>query len=493
MAGIVVDELLTKLGFVVDRSNLQRAEQSMNGVRQSMSNVVDQAARVVLAYLSVGKAAETLMSSIKLSAEMESMTMGFQTMLGDLDSAKYLMQQIQQMAVVTPYTTMELSDQVRLMMSFGQSANQALHSIQLVGDVAGANSERMHRLSYALGQVSSATYLKGDDLRQFIEAGFNPLEILARESGKSMMQMRKDMEQAKISAQEVTHAFEVATGPGGKFYKNMEVQSQTLVGLWSTLKDNFQIIMIAFGNSVMKFLKDVVTALIPMVEAIQGAYLQLSEFFGVFFEGGPNAVEVSGAIAAAFMTIADVLMLVISLATGFWSVLQVVFGSVMALVTGVIMVFTAPFAVLMKVVSYVELKIANMLRALGMVGAAKGFMEQSFSADALAEGFMKPARFTGAMAGDSFDAAGRTWDKANALFGMVGGSAENKTPQVALTDKILANLGGKTQVINNNVNNNVTINAEGGFKDLLKEGANSVFSLTFGRDFSARLVAASTN
>lgn len=487
MSTIVVDELLTLLGFKVDKTQLGSAEQALSGVEGKIKDVVMQAGGMIAMFFGIEKAAEGLMESIKLSGEMESMTMQFKTMLGDLDSAKYLVQEIQKYSLVTPYTTLQLSDQVRLMMAFGQSANEAMHSIQLVGDVAGADTERMHRLSYALGQVTSATYLKGDDLRQFVEAGFNPLTELAKESGKSMSQLRKDMEAGKISAAQVTHAFELATGPGGKFFEHMKEQSLTLVGLWSTLKDRFQMLMISIGDAAMPYIKAVITALIPMVDSIQMAANQLSLFFQLFLQNGPSAEETATGIATAFMTIADVIMTVVSAFQFFLTgitVVQVAIAEVVGFVVDLIMAI--PKAIASTIHGLLDL--ANLAASL----VPGGKSHQYAGTQARLERFMGTgySEYTSRAAGSGSEAIGADWEKFRKMSDMIGGSAENPNPQVKFTDKILANLSGGTKVVNNNIHNEVTVNAEGGFKDLLKEGANSVFSLTFGEKFATRLVAA---
>lgn len=487
MAAMIVDELLTMLGFRVNTAGLQQANQALGGVSQRIEDMVGRAAQLAVAFFGVKASVDRLMESIKLSGEMESMTMQFKTMLGDLDSAKYLVQEIQKVSLVTPYTTMELADNVRMMMAYGQSAKQAMHSLQLIGDVAGADRERLHRLGYALGQVTSTTYLKGDELRQFVEAGFNPLTELAKVSGKSMSQLRKEMEQGKISAAMVTQAFEMATGKGGKFFGHMEEQSRTLFGLWSTIRERAEMLMISIGDSMQTYIKAVIIALTPLMDAIQEATNQLVLFFGVMLRDGPSAEETALGIATAFMTIADTIMLVVSIVQGFWSVLQWLFGAIVRVVQIVTMLVTLPFVAITEMAAFAELKLGRLLSRFAI---GKDLIKESIGASQAAEGWRTPATFLANMADDSFDAAGASWNKADKMFGMIGGSAANPTPQTKLTDKILANLQGKTQVINNNVNNNVTVNAEGGFKDLLKEGANSVFSLTFGEKFATRLVAA---
>ena len=491
MSTMVIDELITLLGFKLDKSQLVGAEKALEQVQDKIGDVITEAAGLVVAFFGIEKGIEALKESFHLAAEMESMTMQFKTMLGDLDAAKYLVQEIQAYSMKTPYTTMELADQVRLMMAFGMSANQAMHTLQLVGDVAGADKDRMQRLAYAMGQVTSQGALQGHMEREMVFAGFNPLQELAQMTHKSMGQLRQDMAQGKISAEMVTQAFEHVTGPGGKFFNHMEEQSKTMIGLWSTLKDRFQIMMIGIGDSIMPYVKAVVTALIPMVDAIAEAYNQLEVFFGLFFSDGPSAEDTANGIAAVFMTIADVLMVVGVGVQVFRTVLDGIMTVVMGLLTGIVTFFTAPFAIITHLASLAEEKIAGILRHFHVLsGIAKYLTGQGIEAEEVSNTAAVPARYLGSVTGEFASQTGEDWEKGLDLSFLIGGNAKNPNPQVKATDAILAKLAGSQKVINNNIHNEVTIHAEGGFKDLLKEGANSVFSLTFGEKFATRLVAA---
>ena len=375
------------------------------------------------------------------------------------------------------------------MMSFGQSANEALAAVKMLGDVAGSDQERLNRLSLAYAQVMAAGKLQGQDLLQFVNAGFNPLKELSQSTGKSMAQLRKEMEKGEISAAMVTQAFAQATGPGGRFFGNMEKQSKTLLGLWSTLRDNFKMMMAELGGRLVPFIKDVINAFIPMMEGIAGAYRQLGEFFALMFQDGPTATEIAAGIAAAFGTIADSIMLVGSMGMEVWALLQGVFGGLVGIVAGAMALISSPLVFFLKGVSLVEEKVATLLRAVGMMRAAASLTKDSIAADQAAETIMKPARFVGAMAGDSFAAAGKSWDKASLLANMIGGTKEAAPgAKVKLTDDILKALQGNSKIVNNNVNTDVTIHAEGTMKDILTEQANAVFGTVLGLQLRAATV-----
>ena len=84
--------------------------------------------------------------------------------------------------------------------------------------------------------MSSAGRLMGQDLLQMINAGFNPLEEMSRQTGKSIAELKEEMSKGAISSQQVTEAFISATEEGGRFHGMLKAQSQGLAGSFAKLK-----------------------------------------------------------------------------------------------------------------------------------------------------------------------------------------------------------------------------------------------------------------
>jgi tape measure domain-containing protein len=476
---VVVQELIAKLGFQVDRQGLDTAE-------KGLSKIAKDAAKLYVAYQAASKAFGLVVDSVKGAARLESMNAEFEVMLGNAEAAKYLVQQIQQFAAVTPYHTAELTQNVRLMMAFGQSANESLSAVKMLGDVAGSDSEKLGRLSLAYAQVMAAGKLQGQDLLQFVNAGFNPLQEISAKTGKSIGTLRAEMEKGLISSTMVSEAFASATGVGGRFFGNMEKQSQTLNGLWSTLTDNFQIMMAELGGQLVPFIKDVLIVLIDLGDEIAGAYRQLGDFFTLMFSDGPTAGDIASGIAASFQTIADAIM---AIGAGFQYVMviadvfQGVFATVVGSLVDIIMAIPKAFAYAGKGLSMIVGAVAKLTgnRELAAYNAQQRAELDQFTGTG---GFLE---YNQRAADNSMDAIGSRWNKAGALASMIGGSkARDPGAKVSMTDNILKALEGRGKVVNNTVNVNNTIHAEGTMKDILQEQANSVFGLTF----QQRLIAA---
>lgn len=473
---MIVQELIAVLGFQVNMGQVGQA----NGAIDSMSNRM---ALLGAAALAAGAAIGAVVTAVQGAAKLESLNAEFEVMLKNADAAKYIVQEINKFAAETPYETAGLTGNVRLMMAFGQSALQSMKAVKMLGDVAGSDQERLNRLSLAYAQVFAAGKLQGQDMLQFVNAGFNPLTILAEKRKVSMAQMRKEMEQGKISAEMVQQAFEIATGKGGKFFGNMEKQSKTLNGLWSTLKDNFKMMSAELGTELLPYLKAVFTALIELTPAIGDAFRQLSAFFGVFLKDGPTAQDTANGIAASFMTLADTIMAVGSGLMFMWTIMQVVAMGVTQAVGAIIDAILLIPKVLGKV-AYGLSYVISMIPGVDKAKYASDMAElQQFHGSGFGEYYSKATNDIG-----NKELVSGSWNKFLEMSSMIGGS-KGAAPgsKVSLTEGILKALeaGGKTQT--NNITNNVNVNAEGSLKDILKEQANAAFSLTV---LQTRLVGA---
>ncbi|HYE70404.1 MAG TPA: tape measure protein [Aquabacterium sp.] len=200
--------------------------------------------------------------AISAAATMEQAEVAFSTMLQSETKGLQMVKDLIQFAAATPLTTPEVTAAARTLLQFGVEGERVIDTLRMLGDAAGGDSQRFQSMALAFGQMSAAGRLMGQDLLQMINAGFNPLQEMSRTTGKSMAVLKKEMEDGKISSAMVTAAFRSATSQGGRFFQMMEKQSQTVTGLWSTMRDNVSIFMVTLGNMIIKQLhvKDAIQA-----------------------------------------------------------------------------------------------------------------------------------------------------------------------------------------------------------------------------------------
>ena len=204
----------------------------------------------------------------RLGAQAESTAVAFKTLVGDESKAGEMLKEIGDFANHSPFGKMELVEGAQQMLNFGISTEKVLPLMKQLGDISGGNKDRFASLSLVMGQVSSTGYLMGQDLQQFINAGFNPVHELSEMTGKSVADLKDMMSKGQITAENVAQAIAHATGEGGKFHGMMEAKSQTLEGKLSTLQDTVVTSAEELSkgiNSPIGELVDQITAIIPTI------------------------------------------------------------------------------------------------------------------------------------------------------------------------------------------------------------------------------------
>ena len=260
----------------VDSSGFKAGIEKIGSIAKTGLKTAVTAIGAVSAAFSAG-----IVSGVKYNSQMEQYITSFGTMLGSAEKATALVNDLKEMGAKTPFETADLAKGSQTLLAFGITAKDLLPTMQMLGDVSQGNKERFDSLTLAFAQVSSAGKLSGQDLLQFVNAGFNPLNEIAKVTGESMEDLRERMSDGGVSADEVAQAFKRATSEGGQFYQAMEAQSQTFNGQLSTLKDNVSSFVGEVTQGVSNTLKDEV---LPMVNG------WLTELQTAFQNGGAKGL-----------------------------------------------------------------------------------------------------------------------------------------------------------------------------------------------------------
>lgn len=125
-------------------------------------------------------------------------------------------------------------------MNYGFTADEAIDRMTMLGDISQGSADKMLRIAAAYGQMSSAGKVQLEDIRQMIDAGFNPLQEISETTGESMDSLYERISDGALAVDEITASMQRSTSEGGKYFQSMAKQSQTVAGQFSTLKDNFQ-------------------------------------------------------------------------------------------------------------------------------------------------------------------------------------------------------------------------------------------------------------
>lgn len=227
-------ELFVKIG--VD----DQASGKLSKLSSSLGKGLATAAKIGTAAVGAASTAIVALGKIGLdyNKQMETYTTNFEVMMGDAEAAAKKVEELKEMGARTPFELGDLASATQTLLAFNVSADDSTGVLQKLGDISLGNTQKLESLTRAYGKMNASQKVTLEDINMMIDAGFNPLLIVAEETGKTMTEVYDDISKGKVSFEQIEDAITKATSAGGQFYQGMAKASQTTEGLISTLKDN---------------------------------------------------------------------------------------------------------------------------------------------------------------------------------------------------------------------------------------------------------------
>jgi tape measure domain-containing protein len=202
------------------------------------------------------------------TAELESQTRSLQVLTGSAEKAKQIIQDLQQLGAVTPFTSTELIDSAKRLQAFGVEADKVVETTKRLADVSGATGAELSGLVTAYGQVQAKGRLQGEELLQFQERGVALQTELRKMYGLSGEEFQKALEKGRIGSEAVEVAILRLTSVGGKYANGAIAQSDTLQGRLSTLQDGIDGLARGIGAALSPAIKAVLNEAIFAINLI---------------------------------------------------------------------------------------------------------------------------------------------------------------------------------------------------------------------------------
>lgn len=222
----------------------------------------------------------------KYNAVIEQYQTSFEVMTGSAEKASKVVKKLTKIGAETPFEMTGLADTTQLLMNYGLTADDAIDKMMMLGDISQGSADKMTRIATAYGQMSSAGKVQLEDIKQMIEAGFNPLQEISQTTGESMKNLYDRISKGTISVDEITAAMQRSTSEGGKYFQSMEKQSQTVSGQLSTLSDNAQQLLGSLTSGVSKLLgENILPEINELLGSLNNAYAE-NGFVGLIDEIG---------------------------------------------------------------------------------------------------------------------------------------------------------------------------------------------------------------
>lgn len=242
---------------------------------------------------------------VQVRGEFQEIETSLEVLLGSEEKAAKLMGEVKEFAKVSPLDLKSTAVATQMMLGFNIEAEKVPRYLQAIGDISMGNTQRFNSLTLAFSQMSATGKLMGQDLNQMINAGFNPLQIMADKTGKSIATLKEEMSKGAITSQMVQQAFIDATDAGGKFYQMSEKASKTINGQISMLQDALDAMFNSLGEQsegVMLGAIETTTKLVENYETVGKVVAGLVAVYGMYKGVELTCIALEQARAGSLMT-----------------------------------------------------------------------------------------------------------------------------------------------------------------------------------------------
>ena len=247
------------------------------------------------------------MSIITTGGEMEKQHIALQSILGDMQNANTMFNQIKELALNSPFTFSELNRDVKQLAAYGVEYDQLYDTTKRLADMSSGLGVSFDRIALAFGQVQARGWLDGKELRQIAYAGIPLLnklsEFYSKQEGRnvSTSEIKTRISNREVSFDDVKSIFWQMTDAGGQFYNMQQVLSETLLGRYNKLKDAWEIMLAEFasGESLAgKFFKTAIEGATTLVQSLHSLALPA----GTILAGYGLKKMLAGGVASNFLS-----------------------------------------------------------------------------------------------------------------------------------------------------------------------------------------------
>lgn len=308
-----LDRLRKKQDELIGTNN--RLTQSNNALSRSWNYMKNRLAF----YFTVGASTQFVKNLIDIRSQYEMTERSIGILIDSAERGTQIFNELSQMALVSPYTLIELSNAAKQLVAYDIAAKDVVDTTRRLADMAAAVGIPMERLTYALGQIKSYGYLNARDNRMFANAGIPLTKQLAdyytQLEGRlvSTADVYDRIKKKAVGYTDVMSVINRMTDEGGKFFDfqakmagTLKVQLANLTLAWNNMlndigKSNQSLLTVPIAGLKELFLQwkninRILTTLLITFGGLKATQLLVNVAFG---KGTMSALKEAAAIESS--------------------------------------------------------------------------------------------------------------------------------------------------------------------------------------------------
>ena len=271
---VIARENELKKSFKETTDELERQVKELSNFKNESGNIagnfnaLKSASTIFKGAIAAISAKELYNNLIQPNIELENYIVSFTTLLGSLENAQKIMDEITTVAAKTPLGTADIANAVQLLSQFGVAQNDLIPTFNKLANLAGGQAEKLNSIALAYGKIKGSGKVTLEQLNVLTERGVPILQALADVTGNSVAEIYKLVSAGKLGIKDIDAAIEKLAGKGGEFAGLLDAKAATMSGRISTLKDNIALIGRDIGEETFKQLSVYIQNIIDEIDRL---------------------------------------------------------------------------------------------------------------------------------------------------------------------------------------------------------------------------------
>ena len=257
-----------------------------------------------------------LSNLIEIGGQFEYQRRAIANILQDTTKANTLFNQIKELGLKSPFSTLELDSYAKQLSAFDIPYHKMYDTLKKMADIAAGTGADMSRIILAYGHVKSEGFLTGIQRRQFSNANINIVGGLAdyysKQEGQQVTKrdVYKRIHDKQVTFEDMDTVLMSMAEEGGQFHNMQEVMASTVKGTYKNLTDAINHMYMAIeksANGPLMFFGKTLTSIIKLAESFPGAATRF--VMAATAMAGIRALNISRMGKEAEMTVKRIMLL----------------------------------------------------------------------------------------------------------------------------------------------------------------------------------------
>lgn len=250
---------------------IKSAMGEMNNQSKNLGNQMGQLKNLIAGAFSVSAIQGFIKKMVETRAQFELQRVALGAIIQDTDRANKMFFEVQQMALMSPFSIMQLERATKQVAAFGFETEKIVPTLKMVADLGAGLGVELDRIVLVMGHLKARGYLEGTMVRQFTNMGFNVLGELAKYYSEledkmvSVADVQTRVKKKMVEFADVEEVLKRVTSAGGMFYDMQKKQAESLYGQLQRITDAYDLMLNEIGKNNTNMISKALTAIRSLI------------------------------------------------------------------------------------------------------------------------------------------------------------------------------------------------------------------------------------